>query len=105
MSRVYVELPAAAHTRRGTVALLAGALALGAALVGLVPALLGRPTLRRMAVRNAARRPAESALVVLGALLGTAIITSGFIVQDSLAASVNHPADSPLGGVDELVRS
>jgi putative ABC transport system permease protein len=122
MSPVYVELPAAAHTRRGIVALLAGALALGAALVGLVAGvpkpivcalicapfvavLLGRPTLRRMAVRNAARRPAESALVVLGALLGTAIITSGFIVQDSLAASVTQRAYTQLGPVDEVVRS
>jgi putative ABC transport system permease protein len=67
--------------------------------------LVGRPTLRRLAVRNTVRRPAESALVLLGALLGTAIITSGFNVQDSLAASVTQRAFTQLGPVDEVVRS
>jgi putative ABC transport system permease protein len=70
-----------------------------------VAILLWQPTLRRLAVRNATRRPAESALVLLGALLGTAIITSGFLVQDSLAASVTERAYTQLGPVDEIVRT
>src|SRR5205823_6393007 len=34
-----------------------------------------KPVLRRLALRNASRRPRETMLVLLGSLLGTAIIT------------------------------
>ena len=47
------------------------ALALSAPFDG---ALLFWPMLRRLAVRNLARRPVEASLVVVGSLLGTAII-------------------------------
>ena len=50
-----------------------------------------RPTIRRLALRNLTRRRGEAALVVLGSLLGTAIITAAFIVGDSLGASVTRP--------------
>ncbi len=39
-----------------------------------------RPTFRRLAFRNALRRKNEAMLVVLGSLLGTAIVTSAFAV-------------------------
>ena len=42
-----------------------------------------KPVLRRLALRNAARRPRETALVVLGSLLGTAIMTGSFVVGDT----------------------
>ena len=35
---------------------------------------LRKPILRRLALRNATRRPRETALVILGSLLGTAIM-------------------------------
>ena len=38
--------------------------------------LLFRPTRRRLAMRNMSRRRGEAVLVVLGAMLGTAIIVS-----------------------------
>src|SRR5687767_15072788 len=47
-----------------------------------------KPVLRRLAVRNAIRRPRESALIVLGALLGTAIITGSAVVGDTFGASI-----------------
>src|SRR5207302_7911814 len=49
---------------------------------------LRRPVLRRLALRNAARRPRETALVILGALLGTAIMTGSFVVGDTFSSSI-----------------
>lgn len=62
-----------------------------------------RPVLRRLAVRDAVRRPAETLLVVLGSLLGTALITGSFIVGDTLDSSIKATAFTQLGPVDELV--
>src|SRR2546423_6699963 len=62
-----------------------------------------RPVLRRLAVRNASRRPRETALVLLGSLLGTAIITGSLIVGDTLGASIRRGAFTQLGPVDESV--
>lgn len=62
-----------------------------------------RPVLRRLALRNAARRPRESALVVLGSMLGTAILTGSFVVGDTLEASLRRTAHEQLGPVDEVV--
>lgn len=64
-----------------------------------------RPVLRRLAVRNARRRPREAALVLLGSLLGTAIITGSFIVGDTLEASIRRSAFTQLGPVDEVVQT
>jgi len=64
-----------------------------------------KPVLRRLAVRNAQRRPRETMLVLLGSLLGTAIITGSFIVGDTLEASIRRSAYTQLGPVDEVVRS
>jgi len=63
-----------------------------------------RPTIRRLAVRNVTRRRGEAALVVLGSLLGTAIITASFIVGDTLGASTRNIARTDLGPTDEVVR-
>jgi len=65
--------------------------------------LVARPVLRRLAVRNATRRPKEALLVVLGSLLGTAIITGSFVVGDTLDASIRRGAETQLGPVDVAV--
>ena len=62
-----------------------------------------KPVLRRLAVRNATRRPKETLLIVLGALLGTAIITSSYVVGDTLTASIHQSAYTQLGPVDEVI--
>src|SRR5205085_11924693 len=62
-----------------------------------------KPVLRRLAVRNASRRPRETALVLIGSLLGTAIITGSLIVGDTLNASIRRGAYTQLGPVDEAV--
>ena len=48
--------------------------------------LLFSPTVRRLALRNVARRPGESGLVVGGALLATALITASMIIGSVIAA-------------------
>lgn len=59
--------------------------------------------LRRLALRNVVRRPIEAVLVVAGASLGTAIITSAFVVGDTFDASVRDIGRTELGPVDEQV--
>jgi putative ABC transport system permease protein len=61
------------------------------------------PTFRRLALRNITRRKNEALLVVLGSLLGTAIITSSFVVGDTLSSSVRNTARDRLGPIDETV--
>lgn len=66
--------------------------------------LLRRRNLGRMALRNIARRPLEAAMVVGGAALGTAIITSAFIAGDTFDATIRDIARTEFGPVDETVR-
>ncbi len=63
------------------------------------------PTIRRLALRNVTRRRGEAMLVVLGSLLGTAIITAALIVGDTLGASVRDNARTSLGPIDETIRA
>lgn len=67
--------------------------------------LIRKPVLRRLAVRNATRRPRETALVLIGSLLGTAIITGSLIVGDTLNSSIRRGAFTQLGPVDETIFS
>jgi len=62
-----------------------------------------RPTIRRLAFRNVARRPGEAALVVGGSMLATALITASFIVGDSFGSSIRGLAVDRWGPTDELV--
>ncbi|HSP70765.1 MAG TPA: hypothetical protein VLN26_00245, partial [Gaiellaceae bacterium] len=61
-----------------------------------------KPILRRLALRNASRRPREAALVVLGSLLGAAIVTGSFVVGDTIDGSIRQAARAHLGPIDEL---
>ncbi|HUF84862.1 MAG TPA: ABC transporter permease, partial [Acidimicrobiia bacterium] len=65
--------------------------------------ILFRPLLRRIAWRNARRRPREALLVVMGSMLGTAIMTGSFVVGDTLDASIRAQAPRQLGPIDEVV--
>jgi putative ABC transport system permease protein len=71
----------------------------------LLVVLLRAPVLRRLALRQVVRRPTEAALVVLGSVLGTAIIVGSLVVGDTLGFSVRQVAYSTLGPVDERVVS
>lgn len=63
------------------------------------------PFLRRLAWRQVRRRPAEAALVIVGSMLGTAIIVGSLVVGDTLNASVRTVAHTTLGPIDERVVS
>jgi putative ABC transport system permease protein len=74
--------------------------------LGYVAAVVVRqPVQRRLALRQVTRRPAESVLVVLGAVLGTALLVASLAVGDSLNRSVRQSAYEVLGPIDEYVRT
>jgi putative ABC transport system permease protein len=64
-----------------------------------------RPFLRKLALRQIARRRGEATLVVAGSVLGTAIIIGSLIVGDTLNFSVKQGAYDNLGPIDEIVGS
>src|SRR6476620_3750447 len=66
---------------------------------------VARPVLRRLAFRQVVRRPGEAVVVVLGSLLGTALIVASLAVGDSLDRSVRQTAYDVLGPIDETVRA
>ena len=72
-------------------------------LLPLIVAALRQRTLFTMAIRNISRRRAEAILVVGGALLGTAIITSSLVVGDVIEASFADTARTKYGPVDITV--
>jgi hypothetical protein len=65
--------------------------------------LIASPPLRRLALRRIRRRPMEGVFVVLGSLLGTAIICASFVVGDTLNASIRDLARTQYGPIDEAV--
>ncbi|HWL91110.1 MAG TPA: FtsX-like permease family protein, partial [Actinomycetota bacterium] len=69
-------------------------------LAPLAVAALRQRTLFTMALRNIGRRRAEAVLVVAGALLGTAIITSSLVVGDVIEASFADAARTQYGPID-----
>jgi putative ABC transport system permease protein len=78
---------------------------LGAALAVAAFIAVRRPFLRKLALRQVARRRGEAALVIAGSVLGTAIIIGSLIVGDTLNFSVKQVAYENLGPIDEIVSS
>lgn len=74
-------------------------------LAPLAVAALRQRTHITMALRNIGRRRAEAVLVIAGALLGTAIITSSFVVGDVIEASFADVARTQYGPVDITLTS
>lgn len=84
-----------------TLAVMGGLIAVGA--VTVVVTVVRHPVARRLAWRSAGRRRSETVLVIVGSLLGTAIITGSLTVGDSLDSSIRAGAFTQLGPVDETV--
>src|SRR4051812_36212805 len=82
---------------------LVGLLALAA--LGLAWPAVRLPVVRRLAMRQVARRRTEGLLVMAGASLGAAIIIGSLVVGDTLGFSVRQTAYRTLGNVDERVVS
>ncbi len=68
-----------------------------------IAVIIFRPVLRKLALRDAIRRPREMTLVVLGSMLGTAMLTGSFLVNDTLAATNRQAIPTQIGPVDEIV--
>ncbi|HVD16625.1 MAG TPA: FtsX-like permease family protein [Actinomycetota bacterium] len=75
----------------------------GLALAGTLVISLRHGVLRRLALRQIARRRGEAALVVIGSVLGTAIIVGSLVVGDTFNSSIERQATAALGPVDEVV--
>ena len=76
---------------------------LAAALAAVVALALRNRIFFRLGVRNARRRPGRSALIVVGLMLGTAIITAALATGDTMTRTIRSSAVSSLGQTDELV--
>src|SRR5688572_23376654 len=57
----------------------------------------------RLGVRNVGRRRARSALIVLGLMLGTAIIAAALATGDTMSKTIRSSAISSLGYADERI--
>lgn len=66
---------------------------------------LRNPFLRKMAARNLARRKGNTAIVVIGLLIGTAIVTSSFVMGDTMGFVFENAINEQLGEIDELVHT
>jgi putative ABC transport system permease protein len=62
-----------------------------------------RPILLKMGLRNLTRRRTQTAIVVVGLLIGTAIVSSSMVIGDSLEFIFVKDALERLDAVDELV--
>jgi putative ABC transport system permease protein len=57
----------------------------------------------RLGVRNVGRRPARSALIIAGSMLGTAIIAAALTTGDTMSQTIRSSATAALGRTDEIV--
>jgi putative ABC transport system permease protein len=81
-------------------------MAVWAVVVGLVLVsilIAARPLLARLAARNIRRRTTRVVIVLLGLLVGTAVISSSLVVGDTLSYIFLEDVYVRLGAVDEIV--
>src|SRR5207249_11458248 len=62
-----------------------------------------RPLLARLAARNIRRRTTRVVIVILGLLVGTAVISSSLVVGDTLSYIFLEDVYVRLGAIDEIV--
>jgi putative ABC transport system permease protein len=75
-----------------------------ATVLAAVAVLAGRHrVLVRLAIRNVGRRGARTALIVVGLMLGTAIIAAAMTTGDTMSHTIRGAAIESLGQTDELV--
>jgi putative ABC transport system permease protein len=77
--------------------------ALGASLGAVAILALRNRVFLRLGVRNVGRRRARSALIVLGLMLGTAIIAAALATGDTMSKTIRSAAISSLGHADERI--
>jgi len=63
-----------------------------------------RPVFFKLGIRPIPRRRAQSALIVLGLMLATMIITAAFVTGDTLSGSIRSVAIEGMGEIDEVIQ-
>lgn len=66
--------------------------------------MLRQPALRRIGLRNFSRRRWNTALVVVGSMVGTALISGSLVLNDSTGRFQESEARERLGEIDEVVQ-
>lgn len=66
---------------------------------------LRRPVFFKLGLRPIPRRRAQSALIVLGLMLATLIITAAFVTGDTLSYSIRSVAIEGMGEIDEVIQA
>jgi putative ABC transport system permease protein len=79
--------------------------ALGVVLAVVVGLALRKPVLLRLSARYAARRKGRTALIVVGLMLGTAMVTAALNTGDTMTYTIRSAVLSGLGSVDEVISS
>ncbi|MEJ7819449.1 MAG: FtsX-like permease family protein [Rubrobacteraceae bacterium] len=72
--------------------------------VVVVASMLRQPALRRIGLRNFGRRKWNTALVILGSMVGTALISGSLVLNDSTTRFQENEARETLGEIDEVVQ-
>ena len=72
---------------------------------GLIISALRNRVMFKIAVRNIPRRPAQTGLILLGLMLGAALISASLTTGDTLSYSIRLIATDILGEVDIIVNS
>jgi putative ABC transport system permease protein len=57
----------------------------------------------KLGVRNIPKRPAQTALIIIGLMLSTVIITAAFSTGDTVVYTIRSIASDALGNTDEIV--
>jgi putative ABC transport system permease protein len=71
--------------------------------LGAVISAARQPMLLRLSVRNIPRRIGRSALIVVGLMLATTIISAAFGTGDTIAKTIRTEVITSLGNVDEII--
>ena len=66
--------------------------------------MLRQPALRRIGLRNFSRRRWNAALVILGSMVGTALISGSLVLNDSTGRFQQSEARQQLGQIDEVIQ-
>jgi len=70
----------------------------------LVFSMLKNPVMLKMSFKNAFRRKAETLLVILGSLIGTALIVGSMAMNDSFQKFLYAQVEHSLGEIDEVLK-
>lgn len=77
--------------------------ALAVALGAVAALALRNPVLLRISMRNVVRRRGRTALIVVGLMLGTAIVAAALATGDTMSHTIRADAIRALGATDEIV--